>query len=97
MRTVTRWRLYTEDTRHTLEASNDLDKWIAIAFPAGATIFNAEGVWHGGNEMSICIEVLDMDGILDEHEMTLKARSLRDFNKQEAVMLTCDTVTASLI
>ena len=92
---TTRYRLYTEDTRNTLEAQTDLDRWISVTFPRGVTIYGAEGVWYGGHEYSMVIEV-----ITDEHtdeEMLAIAKELRDFNKQEAVLLTRDSITAQFI
>ena len=92
-----RWRLYTQDTRNTLEVNNALEQWIVSMFPNGATIFAAEGVWYGGREMSLCIEVVDFTGDLTEKEMQRIAADLRTFNDQESVLLTCDSVNAHLI
>lgn len=82
-----RHRFYTEDKRHTSEFSNDVDKFLCEWFPMGCTITNAEGVWHGGTEMSMIIEVLDTE---DDH--TKFAEALKEFNKQETVLYTKEEV-----
>ena len=97
MNTVTRWRLYTEDTRFDVNGRTDLNAWITSAFPGGANIVSGEGVWKGDEEMSIIIEVVDFHGTYTEADMLEKARMLRDFNKQEAVMLTCELITAAIV
>ena len=90
-----RYRFYTEDTRRTLEASNDIERWVVERFPQGATIIASEGVWRGGREMSLIIEV-----ITDHYnptEMRKFAEELRDMNKQETVLLTRDTIRVEFV
>lgn len=90
MQLYDRYRFYTEDTRFGLDRANDIDKWVVERFPQGATLITAEGVWRGGNEMSLIIEIIT-DNYTTE-EMRKYAEELRDFNSQEAVLLTRDTI-----
>ena len=87
-----RHRFYTEDRRQTSEASNEMDKFLCEWFPMGCTVTNAEGVWHGGTEMSMIIEVLD-----EEEDHTKFAEALKVFNKQETILYTKEQVEYTFI
>ena len=90
-----RYRLYTEDTRFTMERDNEFVKWVSTRFPRGSSMFTCDGVWYGGSEMGLCIEV-----ITDEHtdeDMEAIAVDLRDFNDQEVVLLTREEINAVFV
>lgn len=63
---------------------------------AGATLVRGRGVWAGEIEDTTIVEVLDFDGTLGDKVRGVAA-SLKHKFSQDAVLLTSQEVTASLL
>jgi hypothetical protein len=63
---------------------------------SGATISWAKGVWQGTIEVSLVVDIVDLDDNLEKAVASL-ARILRRKLKQDAVLLTSSPVTATLV
>ena len=84
------WRFYTEDIQTPLVHELVLD-W----FPAGSTITAGKGIWDGGTEDTLIIEVISSTMSKDIAENF--AQELRDLNNQEAVLVSWTPVTHMLV
>lgn len=56
-------------------------------FPHGCTIYDAVGIWAGGQERTVIVEVIS-DTLRAEAQLSKLAGRYKDFAKQECVMLT---------
>ena len=61
----------------------------------GFTVFDATGDWQGKAESSLCIEIIGETW--EQATVECIARRIKAENKQEAVLLTFETVQSELI
>ena len=86
----TRWRFYTEHVNTTF-----IREEVAKTFPDGANITYGHGVWEGGEESTLVIEVITETLSLFEAEQF--AERIRKKNNQEAVLISWDSVFTMLV
>lgn len=80
--TATRFRLYTE-------YDENLSRLLGRYF-SGATIYGADGVWHGRNEHAAVVEILGTDA--DTPQVFYLAEDIRRENNQSSILVTVDEV-----
>jgi PII-like signaling protein len=78
----TRYRIYTEN-KNRMDIIETVQR-----FCLGFTVFHAFGFWKGDGEMSIVIEVIDAD----PKYIASLAMWIKEYNNQDAVMVTVDQV-----
>lgn len=87
-----RYRIYTEEKNR-----EEIEEIIACYYE-GYTIFDSKGYWRGKDrvysEKAICIEIIT-DG--DSAKILRLCSLIKEYNQQEAVLLTGESVESELI
>ena len=88
MKTTCRYRIYTElknleNIAHILNSSFE-----------GYTMYPARGVWKGIPEKALVIEIIEESA---QEKVLCAARSIKEFNGQDAVFITTEKIEAELI
>ena len=92
--TLQRYRFYVEDLRYNEQSHQEFMDLVNDWFPLGATIYNAQGLWMGHEEMTVVIEVLIEDLPYEAEDF---AQVLKDTYKQDAVLFTVEEVEAKIV
>ena len=85
------YRIYTEDkNRLWIEAT-------AGNYFSGFTIIKTMGYWKGKPEKSLIIEIIAQNAYEHKANINCLCQDIKQFNKQESVLLTCQEVEADFI
>lgn len=81
------FKIYTE-----LMNEDKINELLSISFD-GFTVIHTKGNWKGVKENSIIIEIITKNETL----VRAIAQAIKTFNKQQAVLVTCQNVDCELI